>query len=82
MIRLIQIEETIEEIAMKAILEKRMKDYAELDRQEFIKRESAPATNEQKVKIIRDRLHQEGRALVGEEVLAVKLGLKKFEYKS
>jgi hypothetical protein len=35
-----------------------------------------------KVALLRQRMHRLGKALAGEEVLAQKTGLKKFEYRS
>jgi hypothetical protein len=59
-----------------------MTDHGTKDRQEFIRSESDKSDTytsiRKKVKALRERMHKEGRALAGEEVLARKLKLTPF----
>jgi hypothetical protein len=62
-----------------------MIDHATKDRQAFIQTGSAKADTldplAEKVTALRLRLHREGRALAGEEILARKMGWQVFEWR-
>lgn len=67
-----------------------MIDYAEKERQQFVSKPDARMSvvtdsydsRATKVEALRLRMHREGRALLGEEVLAKKFGMKPFKYKN